>query len=83
MIPATSLAILAAGVGAVYRLVVPRAHVPDPQAVRLYQQGRRDIQEFTEHGFKQSIVDFSNAIKRRLCGRLCGLGRRIQFPGCL
>ena len=43
---------------------VPQKHVPNAEAYQLYLQGRRDIQEFTEHGFRQSIVDFSNAIKR-------------------
>jgi tetratricopeptide (TPR) repeat protein len=42
----------------------PKAHVPNPEAYQLYLQGRRDLQEFTEHGFKQSVVDFSNAIQR-------------------
>src|SRR5262249_29829564 len=41
-----------------------KGHVPDPGASQLYLQGRRDLQEFTEHGFKQSIVDFNNAIQR-------------------
>lgn len=42
----------------------PKKHVPNPQAYELYLQGRRAMQEFTEHGFKKSVVDFQNAIQR-------------------
>jgi Flp pilus assembly protein TadD len=42
----------------------PKRHTPDPEAYQLYLQGRRNIQGFTEHGFRQSVVDFSNAIQR-------------------
>jgi serine/threonine protein kinase/Flp pilus assembly protein TadD len=42
----------------------PNGHVPKPEAYQLYLQGRRHIEEFTEQGFKQSIVDFRNAIER-------------------
>ena len=55
---------MAAGAAGVYQWRATRGHVPDPQAYQLYLQGRRDIQEFTEHGFRQSVVDFKNAIAR-------------------
>jgi serine/threonine protein kinase/Flp pilus assembly protein TadD len=42
----------------------PNGHVPKPEAYQLYLQGRRHIEEFTEQGFKQSIVDFRNTIER-------------------
>jgi Tfp pilus assembly protein PilF len=61
-IAAAALITLAAG--AAYQWRRHRGYVPDPQAYELYRQGRRDIQEFTEHGFKQSAVDFKNAIAR-------------------
>jgi serine/threonine-protein kinase len=41
-----------------------KEHVPNPEASQLYLQGRRHIQEFTEQGFNQSVVDFKNAIAR-------------------
>jgi len=50
--------------GAAYEWWPANGHVPDPQALELYLRGRQDLQEFTEHGFKQSVVDFQNAIKR-------------------
>jgi tRNA A-37 threonylcarbamoyl transferase component Bud32/Tfp pilus assembly protein PilF len=56
--------VLAASAAAVYWWGTPKRHTPDPQAYQLYLQGRRDLQEFTEHGFKQSVVDFKNAIQR-------------------
>jgi tRNA A-37 threonylcarbamoyl transferase component Bud32/Tfp pilus assembly protein PilF len=56
--------LLAAGAVTVYQWKAVKPHTPDPQAYALYLQGRRDLQEFTEHGFKQSVVDFKNALKR-------------------
>jgi tetratricopeptide (TPR) repeat protein/tRNA A-37 threonylcarbamoyl transferase component Bud32 len=53
-----------AGAALVYHWSAAKRHTPDPQAYELYLQGRRDLQEFTEHGFKQSVADFENAIKR-------------------
>jgi Tfp pilus assembly protein PilF len=63
LLVAGASAVLAAAFG-VYQWSTPKRHTPDPQAYQLYLQGRRDIQEFTEHGFKQSVVDFQNAIQR-------------------
>ena len=57
-------AMLLAGAFAIYEWWPAKGHVPDPQAYELYLRGRRDIQEYTEHGFKQSVVDFKNAIQR-------------------
>ena len=59
-----AVVLLAVGAGGIYQWGKAKAHTPDPQAYQLYLQGRRDIQEFTEHGFKQSVVDFQNAIQR-------------------
>jgi serine/threonine protein kinase/Flp pilus assembly protein TadD len=59
-----SLLLVAAAVAVYYWKVPAKRHIPDPQAYQLYLQGRRNLQEFTEHGFKQSVVDFRNAIKR-------------------
>jgi serine/threonine protein kinase/Flp pilus assembly protein TadD len=59
-----AILLLAVGAGAIYQWEKAKAHTPDPQAYQLYLQGRRDIQEYTEHGFKQSVVDFQNAIRR-------------------
>jgi len=56
--------VVAVGLAVAWQLRTPKGHVPDPQAYELYQRGRRDLQEFTEHGFKQSVVDFKNAIER-------------------
>jgi Tfp pilus assembly protein PilF len=64
MVAGVSALLLAAGAAAVYQWGTGKRHTPDPQAHELYLQGRRDIQEFTEHGFKQSVVDFKNAIQR-------------------
>ena len=61
---AASVVLVAAGAAAVYEWRAAKRHIPDPQAYQLYLQGRRDIQEFTEHGFRQSVVDFKNAIAR-------------------
>jgi tetratricopeptide (TPR) repeat protein/tRNA A-37 threonylcarbamoyl transferase component Bud32 len=59
------LAVLAAGAGGSYfwQSRAPQGHVPNPEALELYRQGRRHIQEFTEQSFNQSIVDFQNAVK--------------------
>ena len=64
MVAAAAVVLVAAGAAAVYEWRAGKGHIPDPQAYQLYLQGRRDIQEFTEHGFKQSVVDFKNAIAR-------------------
>jgi tetratricopeptide (TPR) repeat protein len=40
-----------------------KGHVPNPEALTLYRQGRSHIQEFTEQSFNQSVVDFQNAVK--------------------
>jgi len=57
-------AVVVIAAGATYEWWPVKGHVPDPQALELYLRGRQDIQEFTEHGFKQSVVDFKNAIER-------------------
>jgi Tfp pilus assembly protein PilF len=57
-------ALLVAAIAAAFYPWKPKQHIPDPQARELYLQGRRDLQEFTDHGFKKSIVDFKNAIQR-------------------
>jgi hypothetical protein len=58
-VPIAVLGLLAvACAAAVYQWKTGNRHVPNPQAYELYLQGRRDIQEFTEHGFKRSVVDF-------------------------
>jgi tRNA A-37 threonylcarbamoyl transferase component Bud32/tetratricopeptide (TPR) repeat protein len=61
---AVSVVLLVAAAAANYRWGISKRHSPDPQAYELYLRGRRDIQEFTEHGFKQAVVDFQNAISR-------------------
>jgi serine/threonine-protein kinase len=56
--------LIALGVFAIREWRKPQGHIPNPEAQQLYLQGRRHIEEFTEQGFKQSIVDFKNAIDR-------------------
>jgi serine/threonine protein kinase len=56
--------LIALGIFAIREWREPKGHVPKPEAYQLYLQGRRHIQEFTEQGFNQSIVDFKNAIER-------------------
>jgi tetratricopeptide (TPR) repeat protein len=55
--------LIAAGAAAFYRWERGRKHTPDPQALELYLQGRRDIREFTDHGFRQAVIDFQNALR--------------------
>lgn len=58
---AVLVAVLAAGLYLWQSL--SRGHVPNPEALTLYRQGRSHIQEFTEQSFNQSVVDFQTAIK--------------------
>jgi tetratricopeptide (TPR) repeat protein len=60
---AGTAALLLAAAAAYYQWGPTKAHVPDPLAAQLYARGRQDLQEFTDHGFKQSIVDFTKAIE--------------------
>ena len=64
VVAAASVVLLAAGGFGIYWLGARAKHAPDPQAHELYLQGRRHIQEFTEHGFRQAVADFQNSLSR-------------------
>jgi serine/threonine-protein kinase len=80
---AAALVLVASGILVMRESSVPPKHVPNREAYQLYLQGRRDIQEFTEHGFRQSIVDFSNALKRDpdFAAAYAGLADAYSYQG--
>src|SRR5437879_4427962 len=79
-----SALLVAAGAIAIYQWSAAKRHTPDPQAYQLYLQGRRNLQEYTEHGFRQSLADFKNAIKRdpEYAAAYAGLADAYSYLAC-